>query len=64
MNNGDISEHVCVKFLQTAKWFIVSVATFLQKWCLIDGELLASAECLVFDLVMAVGFSSVVPLSL
>ena len=49
LNSGDINEHICGKFLAAAKSFFVKVATYLQKWCPVDDDLLVNAEWLDFD---------------
>ncbi len=49
LNNGDITDRVQKKFLEAAKSFLITVATYLQKWCPIDDQLLSSAEWLDFD---------------
>ena len=49
LNGGDINEHTQGKFLAAAKSFLVKVATYLQKWCPINDELLVNAEWLDFD---------------
>lgn len=49
LNDGDITEHARAKFLAAAKAFLVKVATYLQKWCPINDEVLVNAEWLDFD---------------
>lgn len=49
LKDGDITEHAHAKFLGAAKSFLIKVATYLQKWCPIDDELLVNAEWLDFN---------------